>query len=150
MESMAINWNYDEANVTEFELLPEGEYKVRISKLDDSRTTRNGDPMAVITCTVDGKGNSIDYYLCFLSAKPSVTDSNLKRIYASFPSIKKGSMPSQAWIGKVGKARIILDEYTGTDGEKHKSNKIDRFIPNTEAGDEYGGGLDIATDDLPF
>lgn len=146
---MAFNFNYDPNNVLEYELLQDGVYKVRITDVDASAKSRSGNDMAVITLSVVGRSNtSIKYYLvAFTDAeKARITNRNLKRIYDSFTKIIRGSMPSQTWVGKVGMAHIIVDEYTGTDGEKHQSNKIDRFLPAEEEPSELG----VSTDDLPF
>ena len=144
---MAFNWNYNPNNVSEFEIVEDGTYKVRITEVDDNAKSRNGNDMAVITLAVVGHNCTVKYYLvAFDGDKSTITDGNLKRIYESFPRIIKGSMPSKAWVGKVGTADIIIDEYVGSDGTKKKSNKVSRFV-KTDA-EEPASTVEI--DDLPF
>ena len=140
---MAINWNYKEVEVTEREIVPDGEYDVRITSVDDTKTTTNGDPMAVITLAVIGHNCTINYYLTFFTQEDrrDITNRNLTAIYKSFPNVIKGSMPSKVWVGKVGRVLVGHREY---DGKVY--NDVKKFIPT----EKKPATQDVYSDDLPF
>ena len=141
---MAISWKFEEVEIKDYEIVPDGEYDVRITYVDDSKTTSNGDPMAVITLAVVGHNCTINHRIVFFSDadKREITNRNLTGIYRGFPNIIKGSMPSKVWVGKVGRAQIGHHEY---DGKVY--NDVKKFLVGEK---KPVAGLDVSQDDLPF
>ena len=103
-----MNWSYQEPENT-FEILPAGNYRVRISKIEETKSS-TGKDMLKMTFDVSGKLSKLWFYLVFDTAYAGIVNQKLHSIYDSF-GIEKGNMNFKSWEGKVGacKVRIVKD-----------------------------------------
>lgn len=104
-----IEWRFnpDNYNPKGYELVPPGDYRVRIENAEE-QTSKTGKPMIKMTLKVSGYGGNIWNYMVFDNSTPEThrrTDNNLGRIFDSF-GIPQGDMNLEDWKGKVGAASI--------------------------------------------
>lgn len=120
-----MTWNFNaeegKANMNGFPLIPVGDHRVRISKVDDKDKNGNtlmsktGKEMISITLDVSGHPGKLFNYLVFDDTSNEArqrTNGNLMKIFDSF-SITPGDMNYQNWIGKVGACRVKHEIYNG-------------------------------------
>ena len=103
------DWKYnpDEYNPNRFELIPPGDYRVRIENCEE-KFTQTGKDMYKLTLAVSGHSAYVWYNLVFDSSTEEMrkyTNQRLGNVYDSF-SIPKGNLNPDDWKGKVGGARI--------------------------------------------
>lgn len=103
------DWKYnpDEYNPNRFELIPPGDYRVRIEECEE-KYSQTGKDMYKLTLAVSGYSAHIWYYLVFDSSNEETrkyTNQRLGSVYDSF-SIPKGNLNPNDWKGKTGGARI--------------------------------------------
>ena len=106
---MAIEWRFnpDDYNPDRFELVPPGDYRVRIEDAEE-KTSKSGYPMVQMRLKVSGYNGSIWHYMVFMSYTPErvkITNDNLGRIFDSF-GIQQGDLNLEHWKGKVGAAHV--------------------------------------------
>ena len=104
-----IDWKYNPENYNAEgnQLVPPGQYRVRIEEADE-RVSRTGKDMIRLRLKVSGYNGSVWHYLVFDKSSPEAvarTDDNLGRIFDSF-KIQQGDLNLQKWKGKVGAAQI--------------------------------------------
>lgn len=104
-----IDWKYnpEDYNPGEFELIPVGDYRVRIDECEQ-KLSKTGKPMFQLILSVSGHVARIWYWLLFDNSSEQmsqVTNSKLGSIYDSF-DIPKGNLNPFDWKGKVGGAKI--------------------------------------------
>lgn len=105
-----ISWQFnpEEYNPNRFELVPPGEYRVRIEDAEEQTSRDKGYPMIKMTLKVSGYEGSIWHYMVFMGDTPDrvrITNDNLGRIFDSF-NIPQGDTNPEHWKGKVGAASI--------------------------------------------
>lgn len=96
----------------QFEVLPEGQYRIRI-KSADKAVSKNGNDMLVLQFEVSGKKNILFHYIVFMNDRPEITNRMLTQFFDSFKDIPEGDFNMQNWIGKVGACTVKHDEYNG-------------------------------------
>ena len=106
---MAIEWRFnpEDYNPDRFELVPPGDYRVRIEDAEE-KTSKSGYPMVQMRLKVSGYNGSIWHYMVFMSDTPErvkITNDNLGRIFDSF-GIQQGDLNLEHWKGKVGAAHV--------------------------------------------
>jgi len=136
-----LDWGDTVTKDEAFSLLPEGDYNFTITGFERGRYA-GGDKLpecnkAVITIKVDDGVNTGTIVHNFF-----LLDTWENRIGAFFLAIglkKKGEPVSIAkfsdCIGKTGRCKVIVDEYTNRQGSKNKSNRISTFYePQPQTG----------------
>ena len=70
-----MNWNYNQANYNEqsYNLLNQGNYKVRIMSVRET-IAKNGNEGLEITFEVDGHNNKLKYFIWYNRDCPANTD----------------------------------------------------------------------------
>ncbi len=104
-----IDWHFNPENYNpdRFELIPPGDYRVRIEDAEEQES-KSGYPMIKMTLKVSGYNGSIWHYMVFMNDNPDkirMTDDNLGRIFDSF-GIPQGDLTLEHWKGKVGAAHV--------------------------------------------
>ena len=104
-----IEWKFnpEDYNPDRFELVPPGDYRVRIENAEE-QTSKSGYPMVKMTLKVSGYNGSIWHYMVFMNDSPErirMTNDNLGRIFNSF-GIEPGDLNVERWKGKVGAAHV--------------------------------------------
>ena len=104
-----IEWKFNPENYNpnSYELVPPGEYRVRIENAEE-QTSKTGKPMIKMTLKVSGYEGNLWNYMVFDNSTPEThrrTDNNLGRIFDSF-GIAQGDMNLENWKGKIGAATI--------------------------------------------
>ena len=121
------NWKYNPAdyNPDVFELIPVGEYRVRIEQCE-LKLAKSGKQMFQIRLAVSGHIANVWTYLVFDGTDEKSrknTNQQLGSIYDSF-EIPKGNLNPSDWKGKTGGAKIKHEMYNG-----EKQAKISYFLP---------------------
>ena len=104
-----IEWRFnpEDYNPNRFELVPPGDYRVRIENAEE-QTSKSGYPMIKLTLKVSGYNGNIWHYMVFMNDSPErirMTNDNLGRIFDSF-GIQAGDLNLEHWKGKVGAAAV--------------------------------------------
>ena len=119
----------------EFTLLPEGDYKYTITKLE--RGLHGGSAKlpsckkAIITVAIDGGelGNTAIKQNLFLY---STWEGRIAQFFVSIGLKKPGEPLKMEWnkvVGKSGICHVFIDKWQDDKGETRESNKIKRFLP---------------------
>ncbi len=97
-----VEWKFNAENVkeTSFELIPVGDYRIRIEKAE-SVTSSGGNPMIKLEYAVSGMKRKLFHNLVLTQ---EYGDSKLKSLWDSF-DIPIGTLDEQLWIGCVGACR---------------------------------------------
>ena len=138
-EIREYDWN-DEINEESapFTLLPEGDYDFKITKFERARFegSEKMPPcnMAKITFEIFSKTDSTtitdNFYL------NSKGEWKISALYLAIGLKKHGEPVRMQWnsvIGKTGKLKLAVEEYTRRDGGKGEANRIKKFY-------DYEGG----------
>ena len=117
-------WEYKrEESSNEFQVIPEGEYRIRI-KSADKAVSKSGNDMLKLTFEVSGYNSLLFHYIVFMADRPEITNRMLTQFFDSFKDIAEGEKDLAKWVGKVGAAQVKHREYNG----KTKVD-VDYFIP---------------------
>ena len=156
-----ISWSFnaDDYNENDFQVIPAGDHRVRISGAEEC-TSKNGNDMIKLTLDVSGYSSKLWYYLVFMPQNPQMTNNKLGQIFNSF-GIKPGNMNTAEWVGCVGAARVKHELYNGETTARVSyflsKEKQEQLPPWSEAGAVAGvtGGNDFAPvseddSELPF
>lgn len=117
---------------TEFSLLPEGDYKFTVSKVERARF--NGSDkmppcnMAKVTFTVWGEDDSATVIENFLLN--SKMEWKLSALFLCLGIKKHGEPLKMKWgevTGAKGKCHIVIENYTDKNGNQRQSNRIKTF-----------------------
>ena len=145
-----MKWNYTHEE-QKFELLPEGNYRVRVKSAEKAQS-RNGNDMLVLQFDVSGSKKIMYNYIVFMPDNPEITNAKLTQFFQSFKDIKEGDLDTSHWIGKVGAAKIKHEEYQGEMREKiayfiraEKQDDLPNWVDPETGMTELG-----ATEELPF
>lgn len=120
-----MQWEYNPKNYTgiTYEVIPPGDYRVRIENAEEAVSKNTGKDMIKLTIKVSGHNSKIWYYLVLdnsdLEAKAR-TDNSLGQIFNSF-NIAEGNFNLSSWVGKVGGA-TIKNRPDNRDPEKMQAN----------------------------
>lgn len=157
---MAWEYKREESN-SEFQVIPEGEYRIRI-KSADKAVSKSGNDMLKLTFEVSGYNSLLFHYIVFMADRPEITNRMLTQFFDSFKDIPEGEFDTSKWIGKVGACKVKHEEYNGK-----QSAKIHYFINANKQGslpawkeptnnttastsNTTGGYADIEIEDMPF
>ena len=149
-----MGWNYKREE-RQFEVLPEGKYRIRI-KGADKAVSKNGNDMLSLQFDVSGTDLQLYHYIVFLDDKPEVTNRMLTSFFDSFAGIPEGDFNMTNWIGKVGACMVKHQEYNGNPTAKISyfipANKQDELPPWKEgkAGTAPVPPTPSADDEIPF
>ena len=121
-------WEYKREESSEFQVIPEGEYRIRI-KSADKAVSKSGNDMLKLTFEVSGYNSLLFHYIVFMADRPEITNRMLTQFFDSFKDIPEGEFDTNKWIGKVGAAKVKHEEYNG-----NKSAKIHYFINANKQG----------------
>lgn len=124
---MAWEYKREESN-SEFQVIPEGEYRIRI-KSADKAVSKSGNDMLKLTFEVSGYNSFLFHYIVFMADRPEITNRMLTQFFDSFKDITEGDFDTSHWVGKVGAAKVKHEEYNG-----NKSAKIHYFINANKQG----------------
>ena len=115
-----MNWNYNQANYNEqsYNLLNQGNYKVRIMSVRET-IAKNGNEGLEITFEVDGHNNKLKYFIWYNRDCPANTDRKLGELFESFAITIDERSYCESWVGKTGAVNVIHDDYKG-----HKIAKV--------------------------
>ena len=123
-----IEWRFnpEDYNPDRFELVPPGDYRVRIENAEE-QTSKSGYPMIKLTLKVSGYNGNIWHYMVFMNDSPErirMTNDNLGRIFDSF-GIQQGDLNLEHWKGRVGAAAIKNEP----DNKGNMRAAVNYFIP---------------------
>lgn len=121
-------WEYKREE-SQFQILPEGQYRIRIKKAEKAQS-KSGNDMLALQFDVSGSNTTLYHYIVFLADRPEITNRMLTQFYDSFKDIPEGDTQLMNWLGKVGACKVKHDEYNG-----NKSAKISYFIKADKQGD---------------
>lgn len=153
-------WEYKREE-SEFQVIPEGEYRIRI-KSADKAVSKSGNDMLKLTFEVSGYNSLLFHYIVFMVDRPEITNRMLTQFFDSFKDIPECEFDTNKWIGKVGACKVKHEEYNGK-----QSAKIHYFINANKQGslpawkeptnnttastsNTTGGYADIEIEDMPF
>lgn len=128
-------------------VLPEGEYDFEVTNFERRRYDGGPNipacPMAMYTLKVtapDGQSATIDHRL-FLHTR---TQGFIVDFFVAIGLMErdgKATMPWNQAVGRTGRAKVIIREWTGSDGKPRSNNEIDHFIdPAPATGASYQAG----------
>ncbi len=107
-----LSWKYNPENYNadgnSYQLVPPGQYRVRIEDAEETISKASGKDMIKLTLKVSGYEGHIWYYQVLdgsTAEKRRNTDNRLGQIFDSF-NIPQGDMNLENWKGKVGAANI--------------------------------------------
>lgn len=155
------NWNFNPNDYQErdFTLIPEGNYRVRISDVNE-RTFRSGNEGYEIVLDVSGYASKLWYYLVLNAADVKQTNQNIGSFFNSFGITGNQMGTGKQWIGKVGAARVKHEEYNGQTSAKVQyligKSKQDSLPPWQEKGNSAPakpaeqGVVQVDDEELPF
>ena len=121
-------WNYQREE-TQFEVLPEGQYRIRVKSAEKTQS-KSGNDMLALQFEVSGSNSILYHYIVFLADRPEITNRMLTQFFDSFKDIPEGEFDTAKWIGKVGACKVKHDEYNG-----NKTAKVSYFIKAEKQGD---------------
>ena len=149
------NWNYNPNHYEErdFSIIPEGNYRVRISDVSE-KTFRSGNEGYEIVLDVAGHNSKLWYYLVLNRENEKQTNQNLGAFFNSFGISNTTLGNGKQWIGKVGGVRVKHEPYNGSMSAKVQylisKSKQDELPPWQEKGAAAPQYIEINDDDLPF
>jgi hypothetical protein len=121
-------WEYKREE-SQFEVLPEGQYRIRVRSAEKAQS-KSGNDMLALQFDVSGSNTILYHYIVFLADRPEITNRMLTQFYDSFKDIPEGNTNLTAWLGQVGACKVKHDEYNG-----NKTAKISYFIKADKQGE---------------
>ena len=124
--------------------LPEGDYEFTVTKFEkgwyDGSSKIPACPKAMLELTIEvsGVGTSIVKENIYIDESVEWKICEFFRCLGLRQHGERQKMPWDKVIGKKGKAHIVVNEYTGNDGNQYKNNKIVRFVDSAPAKDNAG------------
>jgi hypothetical protein len=149
---MANNWNYNPGDYKEkdFELIPSGDYRVRISDVTE-KIFSSGNEGYEIVFDVNGFSSKLWFYIVLMPDNPSQTNNRLGTFFNSFNITNTTLGDGKQWIGKAGAVRVKHEEYNGNMQAKVSyliDHKKQESLP---AWADSSGFTEVNNiDDLPF
>lgn len=123
-----MSWSYKREE-RKFEVLPEGDYRVRIKSAEKS-VSKTGKDMLVLQFDVSGSAATLFHYIVFLPDRPEITNRNLTQFFDSFLDIPEGDFDTAHWVGKVGAVHVKHELYND-----NPTAKIGYFIAGNKQKD---------------
>lgn len=113
------NWTYDPTQYQErnFELIPVGDYRARISDVTEKRFN-SGNEGYEIVLEINGYHSKVWFYLVLNPNEPAKTNQRLGEFFDCFGITSPGMGTGKQWIGQVGAVRIKHEEYNGNTSAK--------------------------------
>ncbi len=110
---MSINWNFNANDYEEqsFKPIPVGDHRMRIASAEE-QTSSTGKQMIKIVLDVSGHNSTIWHFIVFMPENQKLTNQKLGELWNSF-GIPQGNFDLNAWVGKVGAAKVKHEEYNG-------------------------------------
>lgn len=121
-------WEYKREE-SQFEVLPEGQYRIRVRSAEKTKSKSSGNDMLALQFDVSGSNTILYHNIVFLPDRPEITNRMLTQFYDSFAGIPEGNTNLMAWLGQVGACKVKHDEYNG-----NKTAKISYFIKADKQG----------------
>lgn len=149
------NWNYNPNHYEErdFSIIPEGNYRVRISDVTE-KIFSSGNEGYEIVLDVAGHSSKLWYRLVLNRQNEKQTNQNLGAFFNSFGIANTQLGNGRQWIGKVGAVRVKHEPYNGNMNAKvHyliSRNKQDDLPPWQDKGTPAPQPIVINDEDLPF
>ena len=149
------NWNYNPNHYEErdFSIIPEGNYRVRISDVSE-KIFRSGNEGYEIVLDVAGHSSKLWYRLVLNRQNEKQTNQNLGAFFNSFGIANTQLGNGRQWIGKVGAVRVKHEPYNGNMNAKvHyliSRNKQEDLPPWQDKGTPAPQPIVINDEDLPF
>lgn len=136
-----MEWDAYIEKESEFVLLPEGDYDFTVTSFEkgwfDGSAKIEACNKAILELTINapGLGTSIVKENLLLSDK---VEWKLCEFFRCIGQKQHGTGVKMNWNkvhGAKGRAHIVINEYTGNDGNNYKNNKVARYLdPETELG----------------
>ena len=153
-----MNWDDEISNESQFTLLPEGIYDFTVSKFEkgwyDGSEKIEPCPKAILELTVDSaQGRTTVKEELKLS---TVVEWKLCEFFRSIGQKKHGQQFKMDWskvLGAKGKVKLKVHEYTGNDGERKKTNRVDCFVDSPGASTKIEPNVvpdEVNIDKLPW
>ena len=116
---MAINfqWNASEYEERSFQLIPEGDHRVRINEVTE-QTFKSGKQGLKIVLDVSGYSSKLFYYLVFDPQNTKMTNQKIGEIFSSFEITNPNLNMYPGWVGKIGACRVKHELYNGEKSAK--------------------------------
>lgn len=158
-----IDWIFDSNDYEEqsFKPIPVGDHRVRIASAEE-QTSKSGNQMIKLVLDVSGYNSTIWHWIVFMPDNQKLTNQKLGELWNSF-GIPQGNFDLNAWIGKVGAAKVKHEEYNGEISPKIAyfigKDRQDKLMPWKEpsgkaaltGGGATAGFVDITpSDDVPW
>ena len=147
-----MDWKFQREE-QQFEVLPEGKYRIRI-KSADKAVSMSGNDMLAFQFEVSGKPQILYHYIVFLDNRPEITNRMLTQFFDSFKDIKEGDFNMANWIGKVGACVVKRQDYNGNPSAKIsyflKPEKRTDLPAWQEPNSDTPAMPDLELPDLPF
>ena len=149
------NWNYNPNHYEErdFSIIPEGNYRVRISDVTE-KIFRSGNEGYEIVLDVAGHSSKLWYRLVLNRENEKQTNQNLGAFFNSFGIANTQLGNGRQWIGKVGGVRVKHELYNGSMSAKVQylisRSKQDELPAWQDKGTPAEQPIVINDDDLPF
>lgn len=149
------NWNYNPNHYEErdFSIIPEGNYRVRISDVTE-KIFSSGNEGYEIVLEVAGHSSKLWYRLVLNRQNEKQTNQNLGAFFNSFGITNTQLGNGKQWIGKVGGVRVKHEPYNGNMNAKvHyliSRSKQDELPAWQDKGTPAPQPIVINDDDLPF
>lgn len=136
-----MEWDAYIEKESEFVLLPEGDYDFTVTSFEkgwfdgSAKIEACNKAILELTITAPGLGSSIVKENLLLSDK---VEWKLCEFFRCIGQKQHGTGVKMNWNkvqGAKGRAHIVINEYTGNDGNNYKNNKVARYLdPETELG----------------
>jgi hypothetical protein len=109
------NWTFNSNDYTarEFALIPEGDHRVRITKVVE-KVFNSGNEGFEITLDVNGHNSKLWYYLILDPTDRQRTNQRLGMFFDSFAITDYNLSNYDSWLGKDGAVRVRHGAYKGT------------------------------------
>lgn len=113
--SIMANWIYNASEYTarNFELIPEGDYKVIINNIEE-KIFSTGNEGFEITLDVAGFNSKLWYYLVLDPNNTTKTNQRIGMFFDSFAIQDYNLSNYNNWIGKDGAVRVRHNTYNGS------------------------------------
>jgi hypothetical protein len=121
----------------EFIILPEGEYDFTVTKFERGRYAGGSKVpacnQAKLTLTIHSPQGDVDIFHNILLF--SRLEGLISNFFTGIGLKKKGEKLKMDWkaaIGRSGRCKLEIHEWTGNDGQKKQNNQVKSFIPADE------------------
>ena len=147
-----MSWNYQREEQASFKPIPEGNHRIRIASAEKAQS-KTGKDMLRLKFDVSGQSGYLFHNIVFLPDRPEITNGNLTRFFDSFKDIGDGNFNLASWVGKIGAATVVHEEYNGDTQARikyfiHKDRQADlpAWVEPERKGNGEGGGNGSSND----